>query len=64
MQKFLSVIFLLVGDDRDDVCVCLGKELQGQLSEGLQFPKLSVVEDRLKIFGSFWFLSKYKFMWL
>ena len=40
-------------DDRDGQYVCLGRKLQGELGEGLQFPKLFVVEDRLNIIGFF-----------
>ena len=42
-----------MGDHRDgqSVFVCLRKELQGEFDEGLQFPQLSVVEDRLNIIG-------------
>ena len=38
------------------MCVCLEKKLQGDLGENLQFPKLSVVEDRLNFIGflGFW----------
>ena len=38
------------------MCVCFGKELQGELGKGLHFPKLYVVKDRLKMIGflSFW----------
>ena len=33
----------------------MGKELQGELREALQFPKLSIVEDRLNNIGRFGF---------
>ena len=36
--------------------MCLGKELQGELCEDLQIPKISVAEDRLNTIGflGFW----------
>ena len=53
---FLSVFFLVCGWwQRWSVCVCLGKKLQGEFSEGSQFPKLSVVGYRLNIMGRFSF---------
>ena len=56
IQRFLYVIVYFVDDQKKwSVCLCLWKELQGELGEGLQFPKLSEVDDRLFIIGIFGF---------